>query len=88
MVFFIVTSIKSDEYKDIISFYIYWLCFSGWSHAEVIAGLAALGSIVRWGSEGDIEVSLNDVQLFYLDVQSYYFVKNACWIISNLGARK
>lgn len=62
------------------------------SHVEVISGLAALGSIVRWGSDGDIEVVIEVDEQFRLEhllgKKVEYFVKNVCWIISNLCARK
>ncbi|KAK1350241.1 hypothetical protein POM88_054677 [Heracleum sosnowskyi] len=56
-----------------------------------IAGLRALGSIVRWGSDSNIELIIERDILLSLECllgeDNKYYIKNACWIISNITAR-
>ncbi|KAK1371107.1 hypothetical protein POM88_037199 [Heracleum sosnowskyi] len=58
-----------------------------------ICGLRVLGSIVRWGNDNAIEViikkedTLPSLMCLLGEVDMYY-VKQACWIISNITARK
>ncbi|KAL6549728.1 hypothetical protein OROMI_020216 [Orobanche minor] len=55
------------------------------SRVKTIAGLGALRSIVRWGIiKKDTLLSLECL----LGEDDKYYVKNACWIISNITARK
>ncbi|KAL6501848.1 hypothetical protein OROGR_026981 [Orobanche gracilis] len=62
------------------------------SRVKTIAGLTALGSIVRWGSDSNVEVIIKKDTLLSLECllgeDDKYYVKNACWIISNITARK
>ncbi|KAK1393182.1 hypothetical protein POM88_012238 [Heracleum sosnowskyi] len=61
------------------------------SRVKTIAGLRALGSIVRWGSDSNIELIIERDILLSLECllgeDDKYYVKNACWIISNITAR-
>ncbi|KAK1363268.1 hypothetical protein POM88_038829 [Heracleum sosnowskyi] len=62
------------------------------SRVKTIGGLTALGSIVRWGSDSNVEVIIEKDTLSSLECllgeDDMYYVKNACWIISNITARK
>ncbi|KAK1371095.1 hypothetical protein POM88_037187 [Heracleum sosnowskyi] len=59
----------------------------------IVSGLIVLGSIVRWGSDNAIETIINkegtlaSLMCLFKEVD-VYFVKQACWIISNITARK
>ncbi|KAK1364520.1 hypothetical protein POM88_040081 [Heracleum sosnowskyi] len=60
-------------------------------HLRVTAALIALGTMVRWGSDEDIEVIIlkNDALEILgglLQEKDRDFVENACWIISNITA--
>ncbi|KAL8102012.1 hypothetical protein AgCh_033788 [Apium graveolens] len=61
-------------------------------HVLNISRAAALGSIVRCGSDDDIDqvIIKKGLCLFkvWLSNKDKYIVKNACWIISNIAARK
>ncbi|KAK1363274.1 hypothetical protein POM88_038835 [Heracleum sosnowskyi] len=61
------------------------------SRVKTIAGLRALGCIVRWGSDSNIELIIERDILLSLECllgeDDKYYVKNACWIISNITAR-
>ncbi|KAK1382130.1 hypothetical protein POM88_019865 [Heracleum sosnowskyi] len=61
------------------------------SRVKTIVGLRALGSIVRWGSDSNIEFIIERDILLSLECllgeDDKYYVKNACWIISNITAR-
>ncbi|KAK1362781.1 hypothetical protein POM88_038342 [Heracleum sosnowskyi] len=66
-----------------------------WCSSENVLDIcraAALGSIVRWGSDDDIDQVIIEDGLLrsraWLSEKEKYVVKNACWIISNIAARK
>ncbi|KAK1394152.1 hypothetical protein POM88_013208 [Heracleum sosnowskyi] len=77
-----------DRLIEIIKFYNHRnLC------VNAIAALTTLGTIVRWGSDDDIEVIIlkKDVLQILghvLCFQERDFVESACWIISNITAGK
>ncbi|KAK1363266.1 hypothetical protein POM88_038827 [Heracleum sosnowskyi] len=62
------------------------------SRVMTIAGLRALGSIVRWGSDRNVEVIIEKDALLSLECllgkDDKYYVKNTCWIISNITATR
>lgn len=55
-------------------------------------GIIALGSIVRWSSDDYIELILKKDVLYSLEQilreDYFYFLMDACWILSNITARK
>ncbi|KAK1371125.1 hypothetical protein POM88_037217 [Heracleum sosnowskyi] len=58
-----------------------------------ICGLRVLGSIVRWGNDNAIEAIIKKKDtlpslMCLLEEVDMYYVKQACWIISNITARK
>ncbi|KAL8148687.1 importin subunit alpha-like isoform X2 [Apium graveolens] len=77
-----------DRLIEITKFYNDWdLC------DNAIAALTTLGTIVRWGSDDDIEVIISKKDALpilghALHLEERDFVENACWIISNITAGK
>ncbi|XP_074327238.1 importin subunit alpha-5-like [Apium graveolens] len=77
-----------DRLIEITKFYNDWdLC------VNAIAALTTLGTIVRWGSDDDIEVIISKKDALQilghaLHLEERDFVENACWIISNITAGK
>ncbi|KAK1394349.1 hypothetical protein POM88_013405 [Heracleum sosnowskyi] len=59
---------------------------------NAIIALEALGSIVRWGSDADIQVIIDREGLWRLErllhKKDKYYVMDPCWILSNITARK
>ncbi|KAK1394842.1 hypothetical protein POM88_013898 [Heracleum sosnowskyi] len=60
---------------------------------NVINALEALGSIVRWGSDDDVQVIIEKKGLWQLlecllREQDKNYVMDPCWILSNITARK
>lgn len=59
---------------------------------NTIYALEALGSIVRWGTDDDIQVIIDKEGLWELErllrEEDKYCVMDSCWILSNITARK
>ncbi|KAL1827621.1 hypothetical protein ACET3Z_006033 [Daucus carota] len=62
-------------------------------HPVIISGLIPLGSIARWGDDDVIEAIIKDkgslrILSILLEEGDMYMMKQICWIISNITARK
>lgn len=72
-------------------FYRVYLCYRSREPVNTINALEALGSIVRWGSDDDIQVIIDKEGLWRLErllrEKDKYYVMDPCWILSNITAR-
>ncbi|WOG85983.1 hypothetical protein DCAR_0105176 [Daucus carota subsp. sativus] len=59
----------------------------------ILSALHAMGSVVKWGSDDVIEIIIKEdgallIFLVLLEEDDLYIVKQTCWILSNITARK
>nr|XP_017229726.1 PREDICTED: importin subunit alpha-2-like isoform X2 [Daucus carota subsp. sativus] len=59
----------------------------------ILSALHAMGSVVKWGSDDVIEIIIKEdgallILLVLLEEDDLYIVKQTCWILSNITARK
>ncbi|KAK1394340.1 hypothetical protein POM88_013396 [Heracleum sosnowskyi] len=81
---------ESDELHYVIQQLI--ILIESQDRGNIINALEALGSIVRWGSDDDVQVIIDKKGLWQLQCllgeEEKYYVIDPCWILSNITARK